>query len=131
VPWRTPIDADLLALRTVALSIGLARRRAHETAVDRLVVEPDDDGFDSGHALAAKRRAQATYESVVGSDPSPLLVTQIGRAVEDLQVAEVGFGGGRDRPMWRERLEAYLYALVGRAKLEAFPPLRDAILDPD
>lgn len=131
VPWRTPIDADLLALRTVALSIGLARRRAHETAVDRLVVEPDDTAFDSGHALAAKRRAQATYESVVGSDPSPLLVTQIGRAVEDLQVAEVGFGGGRDRPMWRERLEAYLYALVGRAKLEAFPPLRDAILDPD
>ena len=131
VPWRTPIDADLLALRTVAFSIGVARRRAHGTAVDRLVVEPDDAGFDSGHALAAKRRAQATYESVVGSAPSPLLVTQIGRAVEDLQVAEVGFGGGRDRPMWRERLEAYLYALVGRAKLEAFPPLRDAILDPN
>ncbi|MDB2225658.1 hypothetical protein PM035_02645 [Halorubrum ezzemoulense] len=40
-------------------------------------------------------------------------------------------GGGRDRPMWRERLEAYLYALVGCATLEAFPPLRDAILDPD
>ncbi|RLM70745.1 hypothetical protein DVK05_04765 [Halorubrum sp. Atlit-8R] len=131
VPWRTPIDADLLALRAVALSIGLARRRAHETAVERLVVEPDDTGFDSGYALAAKRRAQATYRSVVGDDPSPLLVTQIGRAVEDLQVAAVGFVGGRDEPMWRERLEAYLYALVGRAKLEAFPPLRDAITDPD
>lgn len=131
VPWRTLADADLLALRTVALSIGLARRRAHETAVERLVVEPGDQGFDSGHALAAKRRAHATYESVVGSDLSPLLVTQIGRAVEDLQVAEVGFGGSRDGPMWRERLEAYLYALVGRAKLEAFPLLRDAILDPN
>ncbi|MEZ3164310.1 hypothetical protein ABNG03_14225 [Halorubrum sp. RMP-47] len=131
MPWRTPIDADLLTLRVVGLSIGLARRRAHAIAVDRLVVDPDDEGFDSGYALAAKRRAQATYRSVVGSDPSPLLITQIGRAVEDLQVAEGGFGGGRDEPMWRERLEAYLYALIGGAKLEAYPAVRDAIIDPD
>lgn len=129
VPWETTIDEELLALRAVALSIGLARRRAHGRVVDRLVVEPDDTGFDSGHTLAAKRRAQSTYRSVVGSDPSPLLVAQIGRAVEDIQVAEVRPGDpDDDRPAWRRRLKPYLYALLGRAKLQVFPPLRDAIL---
>lgn len=130
VPWETEIDEELLALRAVALSIGLARRRAHGRVVDRLVVDPDDTDFDSGHTLAAKRRAQSTYRSVVGSDPSPLLVAQIGRAVEDLQVAEVRPADADDgRPGWRRRLKPYLYALLGRAKLQVFPPLRDVILD--
>jgi hypothetical protein len=123
LPWTTTIDEDLLALRAVALSIGLAKRRGYDTAVERLVVDEDDTGFDSGHALAEKRRARSTYQSVVGSDPAPLLVTQVGRAVEDLQVAKVGFGDSYREPMWKERLETYLYALVGRAKLAEHPSL--------
>lgn len=122
---------DLLVYRTVERSKGLAQRRAHSTALRRLVVETGDDGFDSGHALAAKRRARSTYRSVVGSDPPPLLTRQARRAVEDLQVAKVGFAGSYRRPLWRERLEAYLYALVGRAKLEQYPALYRDIVDPE
>lgn len=127
-PWEVEIEEELLALRAVALSVGLARRRAHGRVVDRLVVEPGDTDFDSGHTLAAKRRARATYRAVVGDDPAPLFVTQIGRAVEDIQVAEVRGGPDDDRPAWRRRLKPYLYAELGRAKLAVFPALRDAIL---
>ena len=125
-------DSDgLLVYRAVELSRGLAQRRAHGPAVDRLVVEEGDSGFDSGHALAEKRRARATYRSVVGSEPPPLLTRQVRRAVEDLQVAKVGFAGNYQRPLWRERLKAYLYALVGRAKLEQYPEVYDAVVDAD
>ncbi|MFB6299478.1 MAG: hypothetical protein ABEH65_04385 [Halobacteriales archaeon] len=112
----------------VELSKGIAQRRAHDFATDRLIVDPGDTGFDSGHALAEKRRARSVYRSVVGSSPPPLLTLQVRRAVEDLQVAKVGFAGSYQRPLWRERLEAYLYALVGRAKLREYPELYDAII---
>lgn len=121
----------LLAYRTVERSRGLAQRRSHDVAVARLVVEEGDTGFDSGHALAEKRRARATYRSVVGSEPPPLLTRQVRRAVEDLQVANVGFAGNYQRPIWRERLKAYLYALVGRAKLEQYPEVYEAVVDAD
>ncbi|MFC4358681.1 hypothetical protein ACFO0N_12090 [Halobium salinum] len=122
-------DSDgLLTHRAVETSKAVAQRRAHEFALDRLVVGPDDEGFDSGHTLAEKRRARATYRSVVGSDPPPLLTRQVKRAVEDLQVAKVGFAGNYQRPLWRERLKAYLYALVGRAKLREYPAVYDAVV---
>ncbi|UPV76793.1 hypothetical protein M0R89_21625 (plasmid) [Halorussus limi] len=119
---------DLLVYRAVQLSKGLAQRRAHDFAVEHLAVERGDTGFDSGRALAEKRRARSVYRSVVGSNPPPLLTRQVRRAVEDLQVAKVGFGGSYQRPRWRERLEAYLYALVGRAKLREYPALFDRIV---
>lgn len=128
VPWEEDVDDRLLVVRAVALSSALARRRAHEFAVDELVVEEDDRGFDSGHTLAEKRRARSVYRSVVGSDPPPLLPIQAGRAIEDLQVAKVGFADSYERPIWRERLKAYLYALVGRAKLREYPALHRAIV---
>jgi hypothetical protein len=53
----------------------------------------------------------------------------VGRAVEDLQVAKVGFAGSYRDAMWKERLEAYLYALVGRAKLRAFPAVYRTIVE--
>jgi hypothetical protein len=131
--YRFPADesAGLLVYRTVERSKGLAQRRAHGPAFQRLVVEEDDEGFDSGHALAAKRRARATYRSVVGSEPPPLLTRQVRRAVSDLQVAKVGFGGSYQRPVWRERLQAYLYALVGRAKLQQYPAVYEALVSVD
>lgn len=129
--YRFGLDeaSDLPVYRAVEFSTGLAQRRAHDFALDRLVVEPGDRTFDSGHTLAAKRRARSTYRSVVGSDPPPLLTRQVPRAVEDLQVAVVGFGGGGQRPHWREQLKAYCYALVGRAKLREYPALFDALVD--
>ena len=105
----------------VALSQGVARVRAHRFAVDELVVDENDAGFDSGHVLAEKRRARSVYRSVIGSDPPPLLTRQAGRAIEDLQVATVDADAGSDWKLWRERLQAYLYALVGRAKLREYP----------
>ncbi|MFB6171634.1 MAG: hypothetical protein ABEJ23_03815 [Haloarculaceae archaeon] len=91
-------------------------------------VDEGDAGFDSGHALAEKHRARSVYRSVVGSTPPPLLTVLVRRAVEDLQVAKVGFAGSYRRPLWRERLEAYLYALVGRAKLRRYLDVYDAVV---
>ncbi len=129
--YRFGVDeaSDLPVYRAVEFSTGLAQRRAHDFVVDNLVVEPGDRTFDSGHTLAAKRRARSTYRSVVGSDPPPLLTRQVSRAVEDLQVAVVGFGGLDQRPHWREQLKAYCYALVGRAKLREYPALFDAMVN--
>lgn len=122
-------DQELAVLSAVELSKGIAQRRAHGFATEQLVVDPDQDDFDSGHVLAEKRRARSVYRSVVGSSPPPLLTLQVMRAVEDLQVAEVGFADSYQRPLWRERLQAYLYALVGRAKLREYPRVYGAIVE--
>jgi hypothetical protein len=121
--------SDLPVYRVVSLSTGLAQRRAHGFAVEQLVIDETDAGFDSGHVLAEKRRAREVYRSVVGREPPALLTRQIPRAVEDLQVAVVGFAGGYRTPLWRERVEAYCYALLGRAKLRAYPNLYDRIVE--
>lgn len=110
-------NEDLLAYVTIERSKGIAQRRAHDFAVEQLVVDKSDEGFDSGHTLAEKRRARSVYRSVVGATPPPLLTIQARRAVEDLQVAKVGFADSYQRPIWRERLEAYLYALLDSARL--------------
>ncbi|MFB6109148.1 MAG: hypothetical protein ABEJ82_09990 [Haloplanus sp.] len=122
------VSDDLSVYRAVELSRGLAQRRAHDFAVAHLVVDRDDEGFDSGHALAEKRRARRVYRRVVGADPPALLTRQASRAIEDLQVAKVGFAGDYQRPLWRERLKAYIYALVGRAKLRQYPAVYDAVV---
>ena len=121
-------DEPLLAYRAAERSRMVAQRRAHDVAVRNLAVDPDDEGFDSGHALAEKRRARAAYQEVVGDDPPALLTRQVRRAVEDLQVAKVGFAGSYRDTLWKERLEAYLYALVGRAKLREYPGVYEEIV---
>ena len=128
-PFGAHPDDSFPVLQAVGVGTGVARGRAHESAVEDLVVDPGDEGFDSGHVLAEKRRARSVYDSIVGSDPSPLLTRLVGRAVEDLQVAKVGFAGGYRDPMWKERLEAYLYALFGRTKLRAFPEVHESIVE--
>ncbi|WP_256300700.1 hypothetical protein [Haloarchaeobius salinus] len=129
MPWTTTVDRQLRVVTAVGFSQAVARARAHRFAVGELVVGEDDTGFDSGHVLAEKRRARSVYRSVVGSDPPPLLTRQAGRAIEDLQVAEVDGGGGSEWEMWRERLQAYLYALVGRAKLREYPAVHQRLVD--
>ncbi|MFC4408350.1 hypothetical protein [Haloarchaeobius iranensis] len=128
-PWTTAVDEELRVATVVALSQGVARVRAHRFAVDELVVDEGDSGFDSGHVLAEKRRARSVYRSVVGADPPPLLTRQAGRAVEDLQVATVDEDAGSDWEIWRARLQAYLYALVGRAKLREYPAVYRTVVE--
>jgi len=128
-PWQLDVDADLRVTTALALGTGIVGWRAHELAVDELVVDETTTGFDSGHALAEKRRARDTYQSTLGDDPDPLLAHQAGRAIEDLQVAVVGFADSYRTPLWKERLEAYLYALVGRAKLTHHPDIYQRIVD--
>lgn len=127
--YRVALDAGLplTAYNVVQLSTALAERRAHEFALDNLVVEKGQSGFDSGHTLAEKRRARRTYRRVIGDDPPPILTRMARRAIEDLQVAKVGFAGG-EYPLWKDRLEAYLYALIGRAKLREYPKLFDTVV---
>jgi len=128
-PWGADVDDTVPVLEAVGYGTGVARGRAHEFAVEHLVVDPDDRGFDSGHVLAEKRRARSVYRSTVGSNPPAFLTRLVGRAVEDLQVAKVGFAGSYRDPMWKERVEAYIYALVGRAKLRKFPAVYRTLVE--
>lgn len=128
--YRIGLDEEipLPVYNVVNLSTALTQRRAHEFALENLAVSEGQTGFDSGHTLAEKRRARQTYQRVVGDDPSPLLTRMARRAIEDLQVAKVGFVE-YEYPLWRDRLKAYLYALVGRAKLRAYPDVYDTVVD--
>jgi hypothetical protein len=129
-PWTTEVDPDAKALVTVALATGVVDHRAHAFAIDELVVDESTEGFDSGHVLAEKRRARSKYQDVVGDDPDPLLTRQAARAIEDLQVATVDLSHtDGDWTPWKERLDAYLYALVGRAKLHHHPDVYQRLVD--
>lgn len=127
--WQTDVDANLRVVTALGFGSGIVGWRAHDTATDELVVDETTTTFDSGHTLAEKRRARNTYQTALGDDPDPLLAHQAGRAIEDLQVAVVGFGDNYRRPLWKERLEAYLYALVGRSKLHHHPDVYQRIVD--
>lgn len=127
-PWTVDVDRELRVATAVAFSTGVAKLRAYTDAVDELVVDPDQEGFDSGHLLREKRRARSVYKSVLGSDPPPLLTRQAARAVEDLQVAEVE-GADGDWALWQERVQAYCYALIGRLKLREYPAVYETVVD--
>ena len=68
------------------------------TARWKLAMEPcGPRSFDSGHVVREKR------------------------AGEDIDVAEVGFAGSYERPIWGDCVDAYCYALIGRMKLTEYP----------
>lgn len=131
--WRSPVEDDLRVLQVLGTARGLADWRAHEAAVDELVIEPDDEGFDSGHAFAAKRRARSTYRSVVGSDPTPFMAVLVEPGIENVRMAEIDRDSGTDDDsswtMWRERVQAYYQALLGRTRLQAYPDVYERIVD--
>jgi len=129
-PWAVDVDADVSVTTAVVSAQAVVNHRAHGFATDHLVVDEATEGFDSGHVLAEKRRARRSYRDAVGSDPDPLLTRQATRAVQDLRVAEVDTGDtdGSWTP-WKERLDAYLYALVGRARLEHHPDVYERVVD--
>ncbi|MFC6786353.1 hypothetical protein ACFQFH_10745 [Halobaculum halobium] len=114
-------DEGLSLVNAVAAAQALVQRRAHDRAVDALVIDPEDDGFDSGHVVGEKRAAMKRFRRVVGDDPAPLLAVLTARAGEDIDVAEVGFAGSYERPIWRDRVDAYCYALIARMKLKEYP----------
>jgi len=114
-------DEGLALVNAVEAGQALVQRRAHDRAVDALVIEPDDRGFDSGHVVREKRAAMRRFRRVVGESPAPLLSILAERAGEDIDVAEVGFGGSYERPRWRDRVDAYCYALIARMKLKEYP----------
>lgn len=129
-PWTTEVDVDARALTAVGLATGVVDHRAHEFAIEHLVVDEATTGFDSGHVLAEKRRARDVYQDVVGDDPDPLLTRQAARAIEDLQVATVDMAHTDGHwTAWKERLDAYLYALVGRARLHHHPDVYETLVD--
>ncbi|GAB3673865.1 hypothetical protein [Halopiger thermotolerans] len=120
--WRTPVEHDLYVLQALGTARGLADWRAHEAAVTDLVIGPDDEGFDSGHAFAAKRGARSTYRSVVGSDPTPFMVVLAEPGIASVRMAEVDRNAAISDDswtMWRERVQAYYLALLGRTRLQA------------
>jgi len=127
--WQLEDAPELRVTKAMTLGSRIVGHRAHDFATSHLVVDETDADFDSGHALAEKRRARRTYQDATGGDPEPLLALQAGRAIEDLQVAVVGFAGNYRDPLWKERLQAYLYALAGRAKLEHHPDVYERIAD--
>ncbi|MFD1647556.1 hypothetical protein [Haloarchaeobius litoreus] len=128
-PWTVDVDRELRVATAVGFSTGVAKARAYEHAVDKLVVDEGQTGFDSGHLIAEKRRARSTYQSVIGGDPPPLLTRQASRAIEDLQVADVDGGGDGNWSLGHERVQAYCYALIGRLKLQEYPDLFETIIE--
>ncbi|UIO99392.1 hypothetical protein Hbl1158_12775 [Halobaculum sp. CBA1158] len=123
-------DEDLSLLNAVEAAQALAQRRAHDRAVDALVMEPDGPrSFDSGHVIREKRAAMRRFRRVVGDSPAPLLSILTERAGEDIDVAEVGFAGSYERPIWRDRVDAYCYALVARMKLKEYPRVFERFVD--
>ncbi|MFC7135510.1 hypothetical protein [Halobaculum litoreum] len=125
----TDWKSDLTLVQTVEAAQMLTNRRAHDRALEALVVDPADDGFDSGHVVREKRAAMREFRRVVGNDPAPLLSILTERAGEDIDVAEVGFAGSYERPLWRDRVEAYCYALIGRTKLQAYPRVYERVVE--
>ncbi|SDR42550.1 hypothetical protein [Natronobacterium texcoconense] len=127
-PWRRDIDEEFLVLEVLALARGLVDWRAHEYAVAQLEVEPDDEAFDPGHILAEKRRGKSTYDDVIGSDPAPFMVVLSEEGIGNLRIADVRRDSWDDRwRPWNERIQAYLNALLGRARLQEYPAPYKAI----
>ncbi|ELZ01180.1 hypothetical protein C482_08276 [Natrialba chahannaoensis JCM 10990] len=135
VPWRRSVDDDFLLLQVLGLSRGLADWRAHEFAVENLVIEPDDDDFDPGHLLDEQRRARSTYESTIEANQTPFLVVLSEQGIGDLRVTDVSrssWEGYEDEEgawtPWNERVQNYLHALLGRARLREYPDRYDRLV---
>ncbi|ADD04263.1 uncharacterized protein Nmag_0678 [Natrialba magadii ATCC 43099] len=135
VPWRGSVDDDFLLVQVLGLSRGLADWRAHEFAVENLVIEPADDDFDPGHLLDEQRRARSTYESTIEANQTPFLVVFSEQGIGDLRVTDVSrssWDGYEDEEgawtPWNERIQNYLHALLGRARLREYPELYDRLV---
>ncbi|ELY94176.1 hypothetical protein C483_03390 [Natrialba hulunbeirensis JCM 10989] len=134
VPWRRSVDDDFLLVQVVGLSRGLADWRAHEFVVENLVIEPDDDDFDPGHLLDEQRRARSTYESTIEANQTPFLVVLSEQGIGDLRVTDVsrssweGYEDDGGWTPWNERVQNYLHALLGRARLREYPDLYERLV---
>ncbi|OIB56456.1 hypothetical protein [Natrialba sp. SSL1] len=135
VPWRRSVDDDFLLVQVLGLSRGLADWRAHEFAVENLVIDPSDDDFDPGHLLDEQRRARSTYESTIEADQTPFLVVLSEQGIGDLRVTDVSrssWDGYEDEEgawtPWNERVQNYLHALLGRARLREYPDRYDRLV---
>jgi hypothetical protein len=101
-----------------------------DRAVDALAMEPGGPrAFDSGRVVSEKRAAMKRCLRVVGDSPAPLLSILTERAGEDIDVAEVGFAGSYERPIWRDRVDAYCYALIARMKLTEYPRVYERFVE--
>lgn len=121
--FRFGYDADgyrsgHLVQRTTEAARALLARRAHEFALSNLGVSPNDDGYDSGRALRAKRRAMRTFRSVRETHDSPFASVLAAEAASRIRAGHVGVSmADGDRPAWQPRVEATTYYLVGRGSL--------------
>lgn len=131
-PWKQSVDDDFLVVRVLGTARGLVDWRAHEYAVDELAVKPDDEGFDPGHVLAEKRRAKSTFDRTVGSEPTPFLAVLAEQGIGGVRAADIrrdSWGNDDHWTAWRERVQTYLHALLGRARLREYPAVYDRIVD--
>lgn len=127
-PWQVSIDGEFLASQALAKARKLADWRAHETVIGRMEIEPDDEGFDPIDVLDAKRSGYDTYEELIGPDPSPFLCVFAEQGIGNLRVVDIDRDWDDDWSPWQERVQAYLYALLGAARPEAYPPLYDRLI---
>ncbi|NGM69387.1 hypothetical protein G6M89_10265 [Natronolimnobius sp. AArcel1] len=130
-PWER-LRSESRTLITLELAQALVNWRAHEFAADDLVIEPGQSSFDPGHVFDGKRRARSTYQSEIGSDPSPLLAELAERGIMDLRVATIRRDSwdSDNWSAWRERVQAYCYVLISHARLREYPAVYDRILEP-
>ncbi|WP_323173960.1 hypothetical protein [Natrialba sp. PRR66] len=127
---RETIDDDFLLLQVLEATRALADWRAYDDAVAELEISAGDNDFDSGHVLAEQRRARSVYRTVVGGQ-APFMIVLAKPAISDIRTADVDRDSWQDGSWepWNERVQSYLSALVGRARLREYPDLYDRLVD--
>ncbi|MFA9427162.1 hypothetical protein [Natronorubrum sp. A-ect3] len=128
-PWGRNIDEEFLTLKVLALAQGLVDWHAHEYVVEHLEVEPDDEEFDPAYILTEKRRGRSVYEDVIGSNPAPFMVVLSEQGIGNLRAATVNRDWDDRWKPWNERVQTYLNALLGRARLQESPTVYERLVD--
>jgi len=116
--------------RVVESAIALLGRRGHEFALDELGVSPGDTGYDSGRTFRAKRRAVRRFRSVRDAYDSPFAGVLAQGAANLIHAGEVGIDlADGTHPMWRNRVEATTYYLVGEGEMRELGEVYGTVID--
>ncbi|ELZ99351.1 hypothetical protein [Haloferax sulfurifontis] len=116
--------------RVVEAAVALLGRRGREFALDELGVSPGDTGYDSGRTFRAKRRAVRRFRSVRDEYDSPFAGVLAQDAANLIHAGEVAieFADGTF-PMWRNRVDATTYYLVGESEMRELGEVYGTIVD--
>ncbi|POG56371.1 hypothetical protein [Haloferax marisrubri] len=116
--------------QVVEAAIALLGRRGHEFALDELGVSPGETGYDSGRTFRAKRSAVRRFRSVRDTYDSPFAGVLAQEAANLIYSGEVGIElADGTFPMWRNRVDATTYYLVGEGEMRELDEVYGTVID--